>query len=277
MHQQWQRNLMITIISQQAPQHLLQNSTRRQESVGSWAPVQQWWTTSWRLWMKSITLQRKPDWLWLLQRRLLWRIDISSQVFSCSLFGRVFHSAEYESWAPDVGLGSGWSLSLPLLVKLMSALWFRIPRLRLQLSDVTTWYLVRIYFLRSNALLSLVARVLMKRCFVTGATWVSDTFAKVQHAAAEVNQEANEKAAVMEAEEYRTGHRSGHNRVFSGEDNRSPHADNSSAPTYPPSEHAPVADAGSESTVQYPNLGYDHYMPLLSSELPATKPPTAQA
>ena len=59
---------------------------------------------------------------------------------------------------------------------------------------------------------------------MTGASWVSDTFAKVQKAAAEVIQEANENAATMKAEDYRTGHRSSDDIVSSGEEYWSPTA-----------------------------------------------------
>lgn len=130
-------------------------------------------------------------------------------------------------------------------------------------------------YLRSHVpLLSSVPGVLMKRCFLTGASWVTGAFAKVQKAAADVNQRAKEKAATMESEE----HRSGHDKVFSGEEYRSPYADSYSAPPYPASERAAVSlsSAADSASVRYPNLGYDHYSPLQSSEPPATKPPPAE-
>jgi hypothetical protein len=105
---------------------------------------------------------------------------------------------------------------------------------------------------------STAGSVLMKnRYILTGATWVTGAFSRVQKAAAEVSQKAKEKATAMESEQSK-GHEQTHSSTF---------AESFGAPPpYPTASQAP--------TSQYPNLGYDHYSPLHSTDPRSTRTPT---
>lgn len=114
--------------------------------------------------------------------------------------------------------------------------------------------------------------LLKNRYVMTGATWVTGAFSRVQKAAAEVSQKAKEKAATMESGERSKGQ-------FSEEEHRSPFYDSyGPPPPYPTSERAAVSlsSAAESASSRYPGLGYDHYTPLLNTEPPTTKPPPAQ-
>lgn len=103
---------------------------------------------------------------------------------------------------------------------------------------------------------------LMKnRYILTGASWVTGAFSRVQKVAAEVSQKTIEKAHTME-----TDHNSGRVEEVRG------------APSlYPGSDRATLAplSATDYSGSQYPNLSYDNYAPLHSTER-STKVPPAQ-
>jgi len=100
---------------------------------------------------------------------------------------------------------------------------------------------------------SIAGSALMKnRYILTGASWVTGAFSRVQKVAAEVGQKAKEKASTMESEQHSSDdHSDGYGPV----------------PSYPA---ATQRGAPPPSTVggQYPNLGYDHYSPLHTTEPP---------
>ncbi|KAG0599132.1 hypothetical protein M758_12G130800 [Ceratodon purpureus] len=107
---------------------------------------------------------------------------------------------------------------------------------------------------------------LMKnRYILTGATWVTGAFSRVQKAAAEVSQKAKEKATAMESEQNK-----GHTHE---ETHSSSFADSYGAPPpYPAAERATLAPTS--ASTQYPNLGYDHYSPLHSTDPRSTRTPS---
>lgn len=110
---------------------------------------------------------------------------------------------------------------------------------------------------------------LMKnRYILTGATWVTGAFSRVQKVAAEVSQKAKEKASTMESEQQGgLAHEETHSS--SSADSYGP------PPPYPAAERATLAPTSASS--QYPNLGYDHYSPLHSTDPRSTRTPSTQS
>jgi hypothetical protein len=116
---------------------------------------------------------------------------------------------------------------------------------------------------------AIAGSALMKnRYILTGASWVTGAFSRVQKAAAEVSQKAKEKASTMESEQRSNPVHEDHSSSFS--DGYGP------LPSFPATERAVPRSATESAGSQYPNLGYDHYSPLHSTEPRSTRTPAAQ-